>query len=94
MYTLVYYLKAAMASKELIQVLLFIPLRRSDKQDKVSQSFLSHFLSMQQLGIQYGGLCLSCCLLGCYTYYIDASQKAFLDSLMSSLIAQVSATND
>ena len=41
MYTLLYYLKAAISSKELIRVLLFIPLKKSDKQDKVNHSFNS-----------------------------------------------------
>ena len=58
--------KVAKTTKELIQVLLFIPLKRSDKQDRINHSFTSSSSPCIQLGIQYAGLCPSCCLLGCY----------------------------
>ena len=62
--------KVTKTTKELIWVLLFIPLRRSDKQDRMNHSFSSTSSPCQQLGIQHGGLHPSCCLLGYYRSWL------------------------
>ena len=51
-----------MASKELIQVLLFIPLTRSDKQDRVDHSFILTSLPCDGLAFSMEGcdLCVVC----------------------------------